>query len=54
MISEQELQQLASDYVNEKYANANPVIVELLIEEYKIIFMQGLNYCSDIHTEDGW
>ena len=54
MISEQELQQLASNYVNEKYANANPVIVELLIEEYKIIFMQGLNYCSDIHTEDGW
>ena len=52
MISEQELQQLASNYVNEKYANANPVIVELLIEEYKIIFMQGLNYCSNIHTKD--
>jgi hypothetical protein len=52
MISEQELQQLASEYVNKKYANANPVIVELLIEEYKIIFMQGLNYCSDIYTKD--
>lgn len=52
MISEQELQQLANEYVNEKYANANPVIVELLIEEYKIIFMQGLNYCSDIYTKD--
>ena len=52
MISEQELQQLANEYIKQKYSNANPVIVELLIEEYKIIFMQGLNYCSDIYTKD--
>lgn len=52
MISEEELQQLASEYINKKYQNANPALIDILMEEYKIIFMQGLNYCSDIYTKD--
>lgn len=52
MISEETLQELAVSYIREKYAKANPALLEILIEEYKIIFMQGLNYCSNIYTKD--
>lgn len=52
MISEEELQQLANDYIAKTYENANPALIEILIKEFKVIFMQGLNYCSDIYTKD--
>lgn len=52
MISEEILNELAILYIETKFNNANPALKEILNEEFKIIFMQGLNYCSDIYTKE--
>jgi hypothetical protein len=45
MITEQEIEQLAKEYVKEKYNNANPALKEILLEDFKLIYARAFLDC---------
>jgi hypothetical protein len=45
MITEQEIEQLAKEYVKERYSNANPALKEILLEDFKLIYARAFLDC---------
>jgi hypothetical protein len=45
MITEQEIEQLAKEYVKERYNNANPALKEILLEDFKLIYARAFLDC---------
>jgi hypothetical protein len=45
MITEQEIEQLAKEYVKERYENANPALKEILLEDFKLIYARAFLDC---------
>jgi len=45
MITEEQIEQLAKEYVKERYDNANPALKEILLQEYKVIYARAFVDC---------